>query len=52
MGKSSFNLPVKDEEEAYEKFMSVNRNNDYTTCNLLDFIYFKKKKKKLKTNCN
>ena len=42
MGKSSFNLPVKDEEEAYEKCMSVNRNNDYTTCNLLDFTYFKK----------
>ena len=47
MGKSSFNLPVKDEEEAYEKFMSVNRNNDYTTCNLLDFTYFKKKNYKL-----
>ena len=48
MGKSSFNLPVKDEEEAYEKLMSVNRNNDYTTCNLLDFTYFKKKKKNYK----
>ena len=47
MGKSSFNLPVKDEEEAYEKFMSVNRNNDYTTGNLLDFTYFKKKNYKL-----
>ena len=47
MGKSSFNLPVKDEEEAYEKFMSVNRNNDCTTCNLLDFTYFKKKNYKL-----
>ena len=32
-GKSFFNLPVKDEEEAYEKVMSVNRNNDYTTGN-------------------
>ena len=47
MGKSSFNLPEKDEEEAYEKFMSVNRNNDYTTGNLLDFTYFKKKNYKL-----
>ena len=50
-GKSFLNFPVKDEEEAYEKIMSVNRNNDYTTGNLLDFAYFKIKKK-LQTNCN
>ena len=41
-GKSFFNLPVKDEEEAYEKIMSINRNNDYTTGNWLNFAYFKK----------
>ena len=41
-GKSFFNLPLKDEEEAREKIMSVNRNNDYRTGNLLDFAYFKK----------
>ena len=42
MEKSFFNLPVKDEEEANEKVMCVNRNNDNTTGNLLDFTYLKK----------
>ena len=46
-GKSFFNLPVKDEEEAYEEIISVNRNNDHTTGNLLNFAYFKKKNYKL-----
>ena len=41
-GKSFFNLPVKNEEEAYEKIMTDDRNTDYTTGNLLDFPYFKK----------
>ena len=41
MEKSFFDLPVKDEEEAYEKTIGVNRNNDYTTGNLLDFACFK-----------
>ena len=40
-GKSFFNLTVKDEEEAYKKTTSVNRNNDYTTGNLLHFACFK-----------
>ena len=39
-GKSFFDLPVN-EEEAYEKIMDMNNNNDYTTGNLLDFAYFK-----------
>ena len=39
--KSFFDLPVKNEEEAYEKIMDMNNNNDYTTGNLLDFGYFK-----------
>ena len=34
-------MPVKNEEEAYEKIMHMSDNNDYTTGNLLDFIYFK-----------
>ena len=38
-GKSFFDLPVKNEEEAYEKIID---NNDYTTGNLLDFAYYKK----------
>ena len=40
-GKSLFDLLVKREEESYEKTMNTNRNNDYTTGNLLDFTYFK-----------
>ena len=41
-GKSFFDLPVKNEEEAYEKIIDMSNNNDYTTGNLLDFVYFKK----------
>ena len=40
-GKSFSNLPVKNEEEAYEKIIEMSNNNDYTTGNLLDFAYFK-----------
>ena len=39
-GKSFFDLPVKNEEEAYEKIIKMS-NNDYTTGYLLDFAYFK-----------
>ena len=39
-GKGFFDLPVKNEEEAYEKITGIS-NNDYTTCNLLDLAYFK-----------
>ena len=42
-GKRFFDLPVKNEEEAYEKIIEMSRNNDYTTGNLLDFAYFKKR---------
>ena len=38
--KSFFDLPVKNEEEAYEKIIEMSNNNDYTTGNLLDFAYF------------
>ena len=34
-------MPVKNEEEAYEKIIEMSRNNDCTTGNLLDFAYFK-----------
>ena len=37
-----FELPIKNEEEAYEKIIEMSNNNDYTTGNLLDFAYFKK----------
>ena len=35
-------LPIKTEEEAYEKIVDISRNNEYTTGNLLDYDYFKK----------
>ena len=38
-GKSFFDFPVKNKEEAYEKIIEMSRNNDYTTVNLLDFAY-------------
>ena len=47
--KVFFDFPVRDEEEAYEKIIEMSNNNDYTTGNLLDFGYFKKK---LQINCN
>ena len=31
-----FDLPIKTEEEAYEKIIDICRNNEYTTSNLLD----------------
>ena len=36
-----FDLPIKTEEEAYEKIIDISRNNQYTTGNL-DYDYFKK----------
>ena len=33
---------VKNKEEAYEKILSVSKNNDYTAGNLLDYEYFLK----------
>ena len=41
-GKSFFDVPIKDKEEAYEKIMSIGKNNDHTTNNLLDYEYFSK----------
>ena len=35
-------LPIKTEEEAYERVIDISRNNEYTTGNLLDYDYFKK----------
>ena len=39
--KRFFDLPIKNEEEAYKKIIDMS-NNDYTTGNLLDFAYYKK----------
>ena len=35
-----FDLPIKTEEEAYEKIIDISRNNEYTTGSLLDCDYF------------
>ena len=35
-----FDIPIKAEEEAYEKIIDISRNNEYTTGNLLDYDYF------------
>ena len=45
MEKSFFDLSVKNEEEAYENIMDMSNNNDCTTGNLLDFVYFKENHK-------
>ena len=45
---SLFDLPVKNEEGAYEEIIVMSNNNDYTTRNLL-FFYFKTN---LQNNCN
>ena len=36
-----FDLPLKTEEEAYEKIIDISRNNEYTRSHLLDYDYFK-----------
>ena len=40
-GKSFFEIPVKNKEEAYEALIKMTKNNNYTTGNLLDYEYFK-----------
>ena len=37
-----FDLPIKTEEEAYEKIIDISKNNQYAIGNLLDYDYFKK----------
>ena len=36
-----FDLPIKTEEEVYEKIIDISRNNEFTPGNLLDYDYFK-----------
>ena len=40
-GRSYFDLPVKNKEQAYEKIIKISSNNDCTTGNYMDFTYFK-----------
>ena len=48
--KSFFDLPIKNEEEAYEKIIDMCNNNDYMTGNLLDFAYYKENYKLIATD--
>ena len=49
-GKSFFDLPVKNEEETYEKIMDMSNKNNYTVGNLLGFAYFKENYKWIATD--
>ena len=40
--KPFFEESVKNKQEAYEKLIEMARNNDYTTGNLLDYLYHQK----------
>ena len=42
MEKVFFDLPVKNEEEAYEKIINMSNNNDDTIGNFLDFVILKR----------
>ena len=44
-GKSFFDMPIKNDEGAYEQIIEVERNDDYTAGNLLDYNYFSKRYK-------
>ena len=37
--KPFFDPPIKNKQEAYEKLIEVVRNDDYTTGNVLDYLY-------------
>ena len=41
-GKSIFDSPIKNKEEAWEKIIEIGRNNDHTAANLLDCEGFSK----------
>ena len=45
-----FDLPIKTEEETYEKIIDISKGNEYATGNLLDYDYFKKYYKLIATN--
>ena len=40
--KPFFVEPVRDKQEVYEKTYEMSRNDDYTTGNLLDYLYHQK----------
>ena len=40
--KPFFDHPVKSKQEACEKLIEMSKNDDYTTGNLLDYLYHQK----------
>ena len=50
--KSFFDVPMKTKEEAYEKIMSIIKNNDDTSGNLLDYEYFELENPDLRQQIN
>ena len=36
-GKSFFEMQITNDKETYELIIEMERNNDYTTCNLLEY---------------
>ena len=49
-GKSFFEIPIKDKEEAYEQIIEMSKNNDYTTGNLLNYEHFSKHYRQIATD--
>ena len=41
-GKKVFDVPITNKKEAYKKITEFSKSNDYTTDNLLDYVYFSK----------
>ena len=48
--KAFFDIPAKNNEEAYEQIIEMSRNNDYASGNLLDYEYFSKHYKLIATD--
>ena len=44
-GKRFFDMPIKNGEETYTQIIEIERNDDYTAGNLLDYNYFSKRYK-------
>ena len=40
--KPFFGQPIKNKQEAYDRFIEMSRNDNYTTGNLLDYLYHQK----------
>ena len=45
-----FDQPVKKKQDVYEKLVEMSRNIDYTTWNLLDYLYHQKYYKLIRTD--